>query len=135
MEAMDSLAFGRHNQDFHTLIYERCPNATLVASLRDVARRLDAIRRTVFVQIPYRGSQSVAEHRELIRLIESARPRATSRPPPARTSSTRSSPSALGRGNASGGSAAPRRAAASASAPTYRLSPSSAATFALAARR
>lgn len=74
MEAMDSLAFGRHNQDFHNLIYERCPNATLVASLRDVARRLDAIRRTVFVQIPYRGSQSVAEHRELIRLIEKRAP-------------------------------------------------------------
>jgi DNA-binding GntR family transcriptional regulator len=74
MEAMDSLAFGRHNQDFHNLIYERCPNATLVASLRDVARRLDAIRRTVFVQIPYRGAQSVAEHRELIRLIEKRAP-------------------------------------------------------------
>ena len=74
MEAMDSLAFGRHNQDFHNLIYERCPNATLVGSLRDVARRLDAIRRTVFVQIPYRGSQSVAEHRELIRLIERRAP-------------------------------------------------------------
>jgi DNA-binding GntR family transcriptional regulator len=74
MEAMDSLAFGRHNQDFHNLIYERCPNATLVGSLRDVARRLDAIRRTVFVQIPYRGSQSVAEHRELIRLIEKRAP-------------------------------------------------------------
>jgi DNA-binding GntR family transcriptional regulator len=74
MEAMDSLAFGRHNQAFHNLIYERCPNATLVASLADVARRLDAIRRTVFVQIPYRGSQSVAEHRELIRLIERRAP-------------------------------------------------------------
>lgn len=74
MEAMDSLAFGRHNQAFHNLIYERCPNATLVASLRDVARRLDAIRRTVFVQIPYRGSQSVAEHRELIKLMEKSAP-------------------------------------------------------------
>jgi hypothetical protein len=34
-----------------------------------VARRLDAIRRTVFVQIPYRGAASVAEHRALIELI------------------------------------------------------------------
>ncbi len=37
--------------------------------LRDVAGRLDAIRRTVFVQIPQRGSASVAEHRALIALI------------------------------------------------------------------
>src|SRR4051812_43863366 len=71
MEQMDSLRFGRLNQEFHAVIYEHCPNAALVDLLRDVARRLDAIRRTVFVQIPYRGGPSVAEHRELIALIES----------------------------------------------------------------
>ena len=38
--------------------------------------RLDAIRRTVFVQIPYRGSTSVAEHKELIELIASGAPAA-----------------------------------------------------------
>ena len=71
MEQLDSLGFGRLNQEFHTLIHERCPNAVLVGMLRDVARRLDAIRRTVFIQIPYRGSRSVAEHRALIELIAS----------------------------------------------------------------
>jgi DNA-binding GntR family transcriptional regulator len=70
MERLDVLTFGRLNQEFHALINEHCPNLALVALLRDVARRLDAIRRTVFVQIPYRGASSVAEHRELIRLIE-----------------------------------------------------------------
>jgi DNA-binding GntR family transcriptional regulator len=74
MEQMDSLTFGRLNQEFHGLIYEHCPNAALVAMLRDVARRLDAIRRTVFLQIPYRGSASVAEHRSLIDLIASRAP-------------------------------------------------------------
>lgn len=69
MERFDALSFGRLNQEFHTVIYEHCPNAALVDLLRDVARKLDAIRRTVFVQIPYRGSKSVAEHRELISLI------------------------------------------------------------------
>jgi DNA-binding GntR family transcriptional regulator len=69
MERIDSLSFGRLNQEFHALIYEHCPNAALVGMLRDVARRLDAIRRTVFLQIPYRGSASVAEHRNLIDLI------------------------------------------------------------------
>ncbi len=59
IERLDSLAFGRLNQEFHGVIYERCPNAALVELLPDVARRLDAIRRTVFVQIPYRGAESV----------------------------------------------------------------------------
>jgi DNA-binding GntR family transcriptional regulator len=76
MAELDSLRFGRLNQEFHGLIYERCPNAALVGMLRDVARRLDAIRRTVFVQIPYRGAASVAEHRELIALLESHAPAA-----------------------------------------------------------
>ena len=73
MAELDSLRFGRLNQEFHGLIYEHCPNTALVGMLRDVARRLDAIRRTVFVQIPYRGAASVAEHRELIELIASRR--------------------------------------------------------------
>jgi DNA-binding GntR family transcriptional regulator len=74
MERIDSLSFGRLNQEFHALIYEHCPNAALVGMLRDVARRLDAIRRTVFLQIPYRGSASVTEHRNLIALIASRAP-------------------------------------------------------------
>lgn len=69
MERIDALAFGRLNQDFHAVIYDHCPNPRLVELLRDAARRLDAIRRTVFVQIPYRGADSVREHRELIELI------------------------------------------------------------------
>jgi DNA-binding GntR family transcriptional regulator len=76
MERIDSLSFGRLNQEFHALIYEHCPNAALVGMLRDVARRLDAIRRTVFIQIPYRGAASVAEHRQLIELIKAGAPAA-----------------------------------------------------------
>ena len=70
MERMDPLAFGRHNREFHEVFYERCPNPALVEMLRDVERRLDAIRRTVFTHIPYRGAESIAEHRELIALVE-----------------------------------------------------------------
>jgi DNA-binding GntR family transcriptional regulator len=72
----DPLEFGRLNQEFHAVVYEHCPNAALVELLRDVARRLDAIRRTVFVQIPYREAESVAEHRELIELIAAGAPAA-----------------------------------------------------------
>jgi DNA-binding GntR family transcriptional regulator len=76
MERLDVLGFGRLNQEFHALLNERCPIGTLVDMLRDVGRRLDAIRRTVFVQIPYRGTESVAEHRRLIELIARAAPAA-----------------------------------------------------------
>jgi DNA-binding GntR family transcriptional regulator len=70
MHQLDSLKFGRLNQEFHGVIYEKCPNSALVSLLRDVSRRLDAIRRTVFVQIPYRGAASLKEHAELIELID-----------------------------------------------------------------
>jgi DNA-binding GntR family transcriptional regulator len=74
MAQMDSLTFGRQNRAFHEVIYDRCPNPTLVSMLRDVDRRLDAIRTTVFVRIPYRGQSSVAEHRELIELLRAGAP-------------------------------------------------------------
>jgi len=69
MERMDPLAFASRNREFHALIHDRCPNASLVDSLREVDRRLDAIRRTVFLHIPYRGASSVAEHREIVALL------------------------------------------------------------------
>ena len=74
MEQMDSLRFGRLNQEFHAVFHERCPNAAVVDLLRDVARRLDAIRRTVFVQIPYRGAASITEHAALLDLIATGAP-------------------------------------------------------------
>lgn len=74
MERLDVLGFGQANRDFHAIVYGRCPNAALVKSLRDAAQRLDHIRRTVFTHIPYRGVQSIAEHRELIRMLRAGQP-------------------------------------------------------------
>jgi DNA-binding GntR family transcriptional regulator len=74
MEELDTLRFGKLNHEFHNLINKRCPNATLLDVLRDLARRLDAKRRTVFVNIPYRGKTSVAEHRQLIELLSKRAP-------------------------------------------------------------
>src|SRR3954471_17818335 len=70
MEQMDPLAFGRHKRAFHQVFHARCPNGALVELLTEVERRLDAIRRTVFVHIPYRGAASVSEHRDLVALVE-----------------------------------------------------------------
>lgn len=71
MQRLDVLGFGRANYEFHLVIYERCPNPYLVGVLFDTARRLDAIRRTVFTHIQYRGVESIREHRHLIELIRS----------------------------------------------------------------
>lgn len=70
MERLDVIGFGEHNHQFHHCIYERCPNSALVQVLREFDQRLDAIRRTVFVHIPYRGALSIAEHRHIVELIE-----------------------------------------------------------------
>jgi DNA-binding GntR family transcriptional regulator len=76
MDQVDALGFGRANREFHLLIYERCPNAYIVELLRDTERRLDAIRRTVFAHIPYRGRKSIKEHEEIIELLRSRAPAA-----------------------------------------------------------
>jgi DNA-binding GntR family transcriptional regulator len=73
MEALDALAFGRLNQEFHGRIHAGCPNGPLLDRLRESSRRLDALRRTVFVQIPYRGAASVREHRQLVTLMRKPR--------------------------------------------------------------
>ena len=69
MERLDPLSFSSHNQQFHNVIYDRCANIELVIAIREIARRLDSIRRTVFLQIPTRGTASISEHREIIELL------------------------------------------------------------------
>ena len=76
MDQLDALGFGRANREFHLLIYEHCPNEYIVELLRDTERRLDAIRRTVFTQIPYRGRKSIEEHDQIIRLLREHAPTA-----------------------------------------------------------
>lgn len=71
MNTLDPLGFSRANREFHLAIYERCPNPYLVELLLDTERRLDAIRRTVFTHIPYRGRDSIAEHEQIIELLAS----------------------------------------------------------------
>lgn len=75
METLDVLGFSEANQRFHERIHAHCGNAYLLGALEDSARRLDAIRRTVFTHIPYRGVNSIQDHREIVALIRSRAPR------------------------------------------------------------
>ncbi|MHB1837943.1 MAG: GntR family transcriptional regulator [Solirubrobacteraceae bacterium] len=76
MENLDVLGFGRANARFHRHIYEACGNPPLFDLLDGIGRRLDAIRRTVFTHIPYRGRSSIEDHRRLIELLERRAPAA-----------------------------------------------------------
>lgn len=69
VEHLDILGIGTANHRFHAVIVSRCGNPPLIALVEDVGRRLDAIRRTVFTHIPYRGQSSVEDHREILELI------------------------------------------------------------------
>lgn len=77
LQRMDYLEFGRLNREFHAVIHEHCPNPALITLLHGVERRLDAIRQTVFVQVPSRGAVSVTEHEELMTLIADRAPAET----------------------------------------------------------
>jgi DNA-binding GntR family transcriptional regulator len=71
---LDALGFSSANREFHLVIRQRCPNPYVVELVEDTERRLDAIRRTVFTHIPYRGGSSIQEHERIVELIEAGAP-------------------------------------------------------------
>jgi DNA-binding GntR family transcriptional regulator len=70
IEQLDVLAISRHNQAFHQVIYDRCPNGHLRRELQTIQERLNTLRSSIFMFIPTRGRASLAEHEELVRRIE-----------------------------------------------------------------
>ncbi|HWI22478.1 MAG TPA: GntR family transcriptional regulator [Baekduia sp.] len=74
VEALDALGFRRLNQEFHGVVYDRCPNPSLVTVVRELDDRLALHRRTVFVYIPFRGKDAIREHEELIALLRQHAP-------------------------------------------------------------
>src|SRR5262249_37739430 len=66
----DLLGFSANNREFHRLIYARCPNPTLVERITETQAQLDAMRGTLFPSVPQRGADSIAEHLELIDMLE-----------------------------------------------------------------
>jgi DNA-binding GntR family transcriptional regulator len=70
MERFDLLAFSESNRAFHSVIYARCPNPVLVERITETQAQLDAMRSILFPSVPQRGPESLAEHRELVDLLE-----------------------------------------------------------------
>jgi DNA-binding GntR family transcriptional regulator len=67
----DPLRFTRLNQDFHSVLFEHCPNPHLLDLVHRGWNRLASLRSSTFRFVPGRARQSVEEHDALLALIAS----------------------------------------------------------------
>ena len=70
LEHFDPLRFTRLNQDFHSVLFEHCPNPHILDLVHRGWNRLAALRSSTFRFVPGRAQDSVAEHEALLRLLE-----------------------------------------------------------------
>jgi DNA-binding GntR family transcriptional regulator len=71
LEGFNAVAAAQANQDFHAVFLDRCPSPYLVDVVKEVAERIGAMLRTVFVFVPDRTWAALAEHERLVELVES----------------------------------------------------------------
>jgi DNA-binding GntR family transcriptional regulator len=67
----DPVRFTRLNQDFHSVLFEHCPNPHILDLVHRGWNRLAALRSSTFRFVPGRAHESVNEHEALLQLIES----------------------------------------------------------------
>lgn len=66
----DPIAFTRLNLDFHSVLFEHCPNPHIRELVDRGWARLRALRESTFSFVPGRARESVMEHAHLLDLIE-----------------------------------------------------------------
>jgi DNA-binding GntR family transcriptional regulator len=71
LEHFDPVRFTALNQDFHSVLFEHCPNPHILDLVHRGWNRLASIRASTFRFVPGRAQESVQEHEALLRLIES----------------------------------------------------------------
>src|SRR5690606_1928759 len=69
-DLLDPVEFTRLNLDFHTVIFEHCPNPHVRELVDRGWTRLRALRQSVFTFVPGRARESVDEHERILCLIE-----------------------------------------------------------------
>jgi DNA-binding GntR family transcriptional regulator len=72
--ALDSRLLGALNQEFHQVLYAKCPNPRLLHVVETEWARLGQLRESVFTLVPDRAPESVREHDVIIELIASGAP-------------------------------------------------------------
>jgi len=70
----DPVRFTSLNQDFHSVLFERCPNPHILDLVHRGWNRLQALRSSTFSYVPGRARQSVEEHEALLGLLEAGAP-------------------------------------------------------------
>ncbi|NUT70331.1 GntR family transcriptional regulator [Pseudarthrobacter sp. C4D7] len=70
LDHFDPVRFTRLNQDFHSVLFEHCPNPHILDLVHRGWNRLAAIRSSTFRFVPGRARDSVDEHEHLLKLIE-----------------------------------------------------------------
>ena len=63
--------FTQLNQEFHSALFETCPNPMLLELVHRGWSRLEGVRDSTFVFVPGRAQHSVEEHDEILDLIRS----------------------------------------------------------------
>ena len=74
LEHFDPVRFTALNQDFHSVLFEHCPNPHILDLVHRGWNRLKALRGSTFSYVPERASQSIEEHEALLALIERRAP-------------------------------------------------------------
>ncbi|WP_314214900.1 GntR family transcriptional regulator [Pseudarthrobacter equi] len=70
LDHFDPVRFTKLNQDFHSVLFEHCPNPHILDLVHRGWNRLAALRSSTFRFVPGRALGSVEEHENLLRLIE-----------------------------------------------------------------
>jgi DNA-binding GntR family transcriptional regulator len=69
LDDFDAHEFTRLNEQFHAVLFERCPNPHILGLVHRGWGRLRSVRDSTFAFVPQRASHSVDEHAEIVRLI------------------------------------------------------------------
>jgi DNA-binding GntR family transcriptional regulator len=69
LDHFDAHTFTVLNRDFHSVLYEPCPNPQLLDLVHRGWSRLSGIRDSTFAFVPGRAHHSVEEHVEILQLI------------------------------------------------------------------
>lgn len=71
LDHFDAHRFTELNRDFHSVLYEPCPNPHILDLVHRGWGRLSGIRDTTFAFVPGRARHSVEEHADILELIRS----------------------------------------------------------------
>lgn len=71
LTAFEPLRFTELNLEFHTVLFEECPNPHILDLVHRGWGRLTVLRDSSFSFVPGRARESVEEHEALLRLLES----------------------------------------------------------------